>query len=463
VQKTNGITPHELMFGRKADTFMRPIIGKGIDLESQSEVLNKMQQDMQRIQKVIIDKQNTVRQKEKEKYDRKTAGDSFEVGNYVLLHNTAVKLGESRKFSPIYIGPYKIISKEGVNFTIHPLSDKLKEQTVHQNRLKKYYGKIDDVNTEHTNIRRQTVENNVEINREVDKNDENDTDEDDEDELTWLTEIPSTNTTKVQSSQGENSLVRDNSKKVVEVKSSPTQSAIRKNREEILLVKMPALVTEESITNLPIINEENESEEMPVIVNEQQQEICQEQLNFNEQNKETTETMDDLRQEERLDINDHNDPDYVPYKKVTINEQRRNPPRNVRKPVRYGITEVDICSIGIVSNTRSVCKKSDSTKNKQNCEKESFSTSVENNSMASNMRKTGPTQMMLWQLLIFIICLLFTCTNANLILSDNQELGRLFGEAHACGGVGHYATYVEIPEIPKCIFTDPRTGLVEIC
>ena len=62
------------------------------------------------------------------------------MGDHVLLYNPAVKMGDNKKFSPCYQGPFVIDSKIGeVNFHIKSVDGKAKDQIVHQNRLKRYY------------------------------------------------------------------------------------------------------------------------------------------------------------------------------------------------------------------------------------------------------------------------------------------------------------------------------------
>ena len=61
-----------------------------------------------------------------------------------MLFNPAVKLGDSKKFSPHYKGPYVIDKKLGeTNYVLKPLKEGLREKTVHQNRLKRSFLKVE--------------------------------------------------------------------------------------------------------------------------------------------------------------------------------------------------------------------------------------------------------------------------------------------------------------------------------
>ena len=139
IQRINNVTPHEVMFGRKVNTTLSSLNGNYNEITPIEHVL-KVRRDMERINRVIINNQEIAREEEKEKYDIKTAGEVFSTGDYVLLYNPAVKMGESKKFAPCYQGPFRIEGKVGtVNFHIKPIDTKFKEQTVHQNRLKRFY------------------------------------------------------------------------------------------------------------------------------------------------------------------------------------------------------------------------------------------------------------------------------------------------------------------------------------
>jgi hypothetical protein len=54
------------------------------------------------------------KEKSKEYYDRKTNVPLFAVGEKALLHDEKVRRGGSAKLSQPYIGPYEIISIDGV-------------------------------------------------------------------------------------------------------------------------------------------------------------------------------------------------------------------------------------------------------------------------------------------------------------------------------------------------------------
>ena len=116
IQRTTEMTPYEVIFGRKIK-YLEKIKNE----TTQSEYVERLQKNHNKIEKILNDRQEIVRGKAKEKYDKK-AGNNFNIGENVMLFNPAVKLGESKKFSAPFRGPYEIVSKQGeINYTIKPL------------------------------------------------------------------------------------------------------------------------------------------------------------------------------------------------------------------------------------------------------------------------------------------------------------------------------------------------------
>ena len=116
IQRTIGMTPYEVMFGRKVQ--YSEIIKNET---TQSEYMERLQKNHNKVEKILSDRQEIIRGKAKEQYDKK-AGNNFNIEENVMLYNPAVKLGESKKFSAPFRGPYEIVSKQGeTNYIIKPL------------------------------------------------------------------------------------------------------------------------------------------------------------------------------------------------------------------------------------------------------------------------------------------------------------------------------------------------------
>lgn len=93
-----------------------------------------------------IAKNNIIQSKIKSKirYDRSTNEYNFRIGEYAYLKNNATKQGNSKKLSPTFLGPYKII-KINDNETV-VLKIKNKFQTYHKNLLKPSFVLDEDTN-----------------------------------------------------------------------------------------------------------------------------------------------------------------------------------------------------------------------------------------------------------------------------------------------------------------------------
>ncbi len=176
-QRTNGISPYEIIFGKKAAFLFSDKMTANNEGETVHEYVAKMRRDIEKICTKVIKQQTEVRNKAKEKYDTKARGKCFEVGDRVLLFNPAVKLGQNRKFAITYIGLYTITQQRGTTtYRITPDDDKEREQIVHQNRLKRFLGE------------KQTTENQEEqaemtpITEDIDQSDSEDTETEEEEE-----------------------------------------------------------------------------------------------------------------------------------------------------------------------------------------------------------------------------------------------------------------------------------------
>ena len=130
------LTPHELMFGRKANIpgclQMRP---KEVNYSTDdylAELKSRLQSCYVRARENLLDG----KAKNKKTYDRKSNLEIFKEGDKVLLFDESVRRGRSKKLSAQWIGPYEVLASEGVNVLI---KKKNKVSKVHANRLKPFF------------------------------------------------------------------------------------------------------------------------------------------------------------------------------------------------------------------------------------------------------------------------------------------------------------------------------------
>lgn len=129
-------SPHELIFGTK------PNIPSSITKEPEfkytyDDYLDILKMRMQKSHEIA--KNNAIESKitNKKYYDRKVNNVEFQAGDLVFLLNEKTKPGKSKKLTPHYEGPYKIIEVNSpVNCT---LQIKNKKSKVHVNKLKQAF------------------------------------------------------------------------------------------------------------------------------------------------------------------------------------------------------------------------------------------------------------------------------------------------------------------------------------
>lgn len=309
---------------------------------------------MKRIHNIIDRNQEKARLYEKEHYDKKAGGKSFQVGDQVMLYNPAIKLGESKKFSPPYNGPYIITEQHGeTNFTIVPVSsNKLREQTVHQNRLKKSYS---------AQAQQSVSEEEIITDNE---------DSDDDDDIFIV-----------------------------------AQETTNAKMQDVTTPPVPMVIIPNDVNGQ--VNTEADGIQQPIMVQ--------------------METDTNIQDET-------NDPTYVPNQRVTTLPRRTNPPRTRQRPARYNAQEFDINSLTVTKNTTGT---------------------------REIRHSTGTSLHHLFTLALLFVLMQATNTAEVRKISTQEDLGKLFGPAHVCGASGHHAIYIEIPDIPPCVWDDPRSKAVE--
>ena len=478
IQRINNFTPHEVMYGRKAKTSLSTLVKNNSKL-SPAEYVLKVQRDLQRINTIIADNQQIASQKEQDRYNKKTGGNVFSVGDHVLLYNPAVKMGDSKKFAPCYQGPFVIQNKCGeVNFHIKPVDGTAKEQTVHQNRLKRYHMPTT------TRAEKQPVR--------VHDNTHDDETESDEEEVV-IRKVIINNTLPVQQepktsptipaptarikqdqpiektttpgTTSENILQQtvnnDNTGNITSVPSqminTPARSHVTNEQSETtgirndstngradssishstplmednlwLLTPLPpsSPSTSPSVTSPPTGNaQENDTESF------QSAKATVESSNGH--------SLDDTKEAEQdYDIDDVADETYQPMREFSPVLPRHQPVRSRRPPIRYPAEEHNINSITIQHNLPEE-KKAKRKQGKQNTY----------------------LGLKLWQLtIIMLYFMLLPFSSASDVVTSETDLGSMFGPGHICGSAGHHTMYIALPDIPSCIWEDPRTKNVE--
>jgi hypothetical protein len=128
-------TPFELVYGFKSEVPSALRDSPSIQYNYE-DYLTELKGRLQTAHEVARRKLISRKEKSKEQYDKKTKPFELDAGQQVLLYDETVRRGRSKKRSPQYIGPYEVLSVNGVNATIKKGRT---TQQVHVNRLKPFY------------------------------------------------------------------------------------------------------------------------------------------------------------------------------------------------------------------------------------------------------------------------------------------------------------------------------------
>ena len=135
---TTGESPYFLLYGRE---FIRPI-DAALNI-SETQALTERES----IEKLIDTKEfvkNKVEEAQKTQalqYNKKRSKGKFEKDDLIMLYiPRPLPKGRKKKLQKLWEGPYVVIRKESeVNYTIAPENNRKNKQTVHIDRMKKYY------------------------------------------------------------------------------------------------------------------------------------------------------------------------------------------------------------------------------------------------------------------------------------------------------------------------------------
>ncbi|KAG5873048.1 hypothetical protein JTB14_010531 [Gonioctena quinquepunctata] len=115
---------------------------KKIQTSSYAPTSNGQIERMHRVLKEVYKNTEKAKEKRNKRFNRKTEEKVFALGELVYLKDMATRLGTSKKLVRTWIGPYRVIEKEGpVTYRIKKVGTR-QEQVIHVNRLKPYYGEV---------------------------------------------------------------------------------------------------------------------------------------------------------------------------------------------------------------------------------------------------------------------------------------------------------------------------------
>ena len=303
---------------------------------------------------------------------------------------------------------------------------------------------------------------------------------------------------------------------------SETTTAIRMNPERMILESTPITTNIRQISNDNTITTENIEQQIEQLAHfADRQEISHIASEVQTKVEITEETLvnnsEDRQEEKDTEEDTEEDPLFELEKEFTPPPRRRNPERMRKKSKRYGVLENN-CIIIDKLQTRTKMNKCGLYPGMKLwqlsllmicCFFIPFGNAMSDETTASNGTDADSVIQQVWQKISFIslqffnskigymssiiigyligiiivakiiICIIQSGHRQNTrmrqilvlmaimlkgsaeIIASNQNLGLLFGPAHICGGSGHHALYVEIPDEITCKWTDPREPLIE--
>jgi hypothetical protein len=167
VHATTGKTPFELEMGCKAKVPV-DLFFNSLDTDGRDELLKechkngwanpeelvielntdlyawKMQHDLRTAYEITNSNRATKTTAMRIRYDRHVRAANFDIGDQVLLRDTATTIGVNKKLTPKFKGPYKIIGKldNNVSYILKGNGPRGRKMTIHTNRLKKWFGAL---------------------------------------------------------------------------------------------------------------------------------------------------------------------------------------------------------------------------------------------------------------------------------------------------------------------------------
>ncbi|KAF6202427.1 hypothetical protein GE061_004826 [Apolygus lucorum] len=127
-------SPYEIVFGRKMKLPAANEMNLGEDVEPYTFHVEKLRDTLQAMWNQVEANQSVSASQMAKQYNKKTSRRSFQVGEWVYLHDPMMKAGKTRKFARPWKGPYKIVgvpSKLNLVILIRG-----KQKRVHVNRVK---------------------------------------------------------------------------------------------------------------------------------------------------------------------------------------------------------------------------------------------------------------------------------------------------------------------------------------
>ena len=134
VNRSTGFTPNFLMFGREV---MQPLeLMGGVQPEPLpvTDYVKDLEENLLEAHSAARNSLGTSQRRQKKYYDLYAYTKQFEVGDAVLIANSATKIGQSRKLQPLWLGPYLVVHV--FSPALYRVASQKRNYVVHHDRMK---------------------------------------------------------------------------------------------------------------------------------------------------------------------------------------------------------------------------------------------------------------------------------------------------------------------------------------
>jgi transposase InsO family protein len=134
VNRTTGFTPNMLMLGRETTQPLDLMTGFFPESTTLPVFIQRLQSDLSKAHRMAREALQSHQVRQKKEYDLRTVSQKFNVGDLVYLANSATKVGQCKKLSSVWLGPYLVI--EVLSPVLMRVASPRREWVVHHDRLR---------------------------------------------------------------------------------------------------------------------------------------------------------------------------------------------------------------------------------------------------------------------------------------------------------------------------------------
>ena len=133
--RSTGYTPNLLMLGREVKQPLEMMLAREEDGSSCHEHVDKIQEKMREVHQATRAALREQQRRQKRDYEFRVYSKRYEVGDAVFIINSASKVGQCRKLSPLWKGPFLVINV--LSDILYEVVTSKKTMVVHHDRMRK--------------------------------------------------------------------------------------------------------------------------------------------------------------------------------------------------------------------------------------------------------------------------------------------------------------------------------------